>query len=145
LVSLHQDVEFIYVNKETASLRLQALVNIKVKEIINNKLDPVTKQQYENALTLLKNLQEKGVDSIYPAIRPSIATQMWEEFKSLYQSPKDQTEFNALIDGGIYVDLGDLSPYFRRLAGTRGEYDFIRENQERPHSERVSQLLPFRR
>jgi len=98
LQSIHPDCEIHYVTKELASLKLPKVVSEETISYLKKA----------DNLSLIEQVEAEGINYIWDNITEKVATRMFDEFGSLYES-KQNDEFVGFIDAGQYTATPDLT------------------------------------
>jgi hypothetical protein len=116
---LHRDVELLVITRESAALKLQAVV----KEEAFSYLDGLKSTSNIEELSLLLGQilaedNENTVEPLWDKISERVADRLFEEFKSLYGDNKANPQFIDFIRSGEYVKLDRAQVEGLRVRGT---------------------------
>ncbi|KAF5271651.1 hypothetical protein FQR65_LT05272 [Abscondita terminalis] len=108
LCGVHPDVELNFITKEIAAQKLPIIVKEEVKNYLEKLSKYETKEDFHSFITLLKQLLKEGIEIIWNKIKPKVTERLFDEFKSIYNSNKENSDFLGLVNAGQDVEIEDL-------------------------------------
>jgi len=147
LCGVHPDVELNFITKEIAAQKLPIIVYEEAKNYLEKLSKYETKEDFHSFITLLKQLLKEGIEIIWNEIKPKVTDRLFDEFKSIYNSNKENSDFLGLVNAGQDVELkADLITAYQQpiealaesrscriLQNTRGFFQVSAEQNDFSH------------
>lgn len=96
LVGIHSQAVMLFITKSGATMKLPPTVKEIAMLYLNEHKE------------LIKSVKENGIEVIWNDIKERIAQSLFNEYKLAFNNNINNSEFQALIDAGQYVDLNDI-------------------------------------
>lgn len=122
--------EIQFMSPETASLKLAVVVREETRFYLQSLAKPETADKLRAFTQLIAQLQEVGCEPIWSHIKDKVTARMFDEFSKIYGSQSDDA-FVALINAGIYANLGDLRVFQRDVQSSAGYGQYCSQSLRR--------------
>lgn len=135
LVGLHSDAEILLITPTIAALKLPKIIEEESMRYLS-KLTINTLEEFIDFTNLIETIKKDGIEIIYDKIKTIVINRMFEEFKSIYNTVKND-EFIQLIDSGIdySLDLDKLKTLQQQLQNSYGSLLFSSNKRKREDTE----------
>jgi hypothetical protein len=127
LINIHPDVQINMVTHQIAGLKFKAVLNEAIQEYFTTRSNPQTAGEFIQLTKDIKQFEINGIEAIWPAIKDSITTRMFDEFGSLYKN-MDDPMFTGVIASGVYLETlpGHLPSFQKDIAESKGYHQFYK-------------------
>jgi hypothetical protein len=105
MVGVHPDACIIFLNAQTAGLRLERFAYVEAMQYLENLASTKTAEEFENFIHVLHGIEEHGLDFIFEEFAPHLARHFFPEYETLYPLGKDDPRFLLLIEVAKDLDL----------------------------------------
>ena len=124
LVGVHPDVELLFITKEVATQKLPIIVREEVNHYLEMLSKPETKEGFHYLIKLREQLSKDGIEIIWDKIKLKVADRLFDEFKSIYNNDKKNSDFLGLVEAGQYTQIVNLGDYRQQIVSSPGYREY---------------------
>ncbi|MEC7030804.1 MAG: hypothetical protein VXW87_03995 [Pseudomonadota bacterium] len=117
LCGVHPDAQQNYITMQLAAAKLPIIVKEEVQAFLNT-----ISLSSDKISELLEAIRQKGVETIYPQIRPQIEQRVRDEFMILFINQPQ--ELQSFIDNGKYADIEDIITTFHNERPNNAQHPY---------------------
>lgn len=121
MVGVHPDAILIFINAQTAGLRLERYAQVEAMTYLRALAASKTMQEFTNFIRVLKGIEANGFDFIFTAFAINLAQHFFPEYEALYPQGKDDPRFLELIAIARDFDLNEDQKHLLRQELTQSQ------------------------
>ena len=119
LVNIHPDVDIKFITLETAVCKMKIVIKEEVEQYLRKRANTLTLNSFLTFTSQLKQLEQDDIEIIWGDIQCNVATRIFEEFNSLFDS-KERAKFTNFINAGQYLEISNLHSFHEILMQSNG-------------------------
>lgn len=119
LVNIHPDVDIKFITLETAVCKMKIIIKEEVEQYLSKRANTLILNSFLNFTRQLKQLEQDDIEIIWDDIKDKVATRIFEEFHSLFDS-KESAKFTNFINAGQYLQIDRLPSFHKILFQSKG-------------------------